>query len=44
MSERTYAKAVCWFVFLAMGFCGWYENYVPVQVEVSPIPYAEVRK
>jgi hypothetical protein len=27
--DKRYAIAVCVFVFLAMGFCGWYENHVP---------------
>lgn len=29
MSEKRYAIVVCLLVFLAMGFCGWYENYEP---------------
>lgn len=28
-NDRRYAVAVCLFVFLAMGFAGWYENYEP---------------
>lgn len=28
--DRRYAIGVCLFIFLSLGFAGWYENYQPV--------------
>lgn len=32
MSDRVYAIVVCCLILLALGFSGWYENYVPCPV------------
>ncbi len=43
--DKRYAIAVCVFVFLVMGFCGWYENYVPApQPNIEQIMLAGDRR